>query len=41
MRMLDWSLPGGQNHDFKVIPELAAGGGFAGEKGNGKRSVEE
>jgi len=31
-RMLDWSLPGGRDHYFKAISELAAGGGFAGEK---------
>ena len=31
-RMLDWSLPGGQDHSFKAISELAAGGGFTGEK---------
>ena len=30
--MLDWSLPGGQDHYFKTISELAAGGGFTGEK---------
>ena len=30
--MLDWSLPGGQDHYFKAIAELAAGGGFTGEK---------
>jgi len=30
--MLDWSLPGGRDHYFKAISELAAGGGFAGEK---------
>jgi hypothetical protein len=30
--MLDWSLPGGQDHYFKGISELAAGGGFTGEK---------
>jgi quercetin dioxygenase-like cupin family protein len=29
--MLDWSLPGGQDHYFKTISELAAGGGFTGE----------
>ena len=28
-RMLDWSLPGGQDHYFKAISELAAGGGSA------------
>jgi mannose-6-phosphate isomerase-like protein (cupin superfamily) len=26
--MLDWTLPGGQDHYFKAISELAAGGGF-------------
>ena len=30
--MLDWSLPGGQDHYFEAVAELAAGGGFAGEK---------
>jgi len=30
--MLDWSLPGGQDHYFKAISELAAGGGFTGEE---------
>src|ERR1700757_2165549 len=30
--MLDWSLPGGQDHYFKAIADLAAGGGFTGEK---------
>ena len=30
--MLDWSLPGGQDHYFKSIAELAAGGGFTVEK---------
>jgi len=29
-RMLDWSLPGGQDHYFKAIAELAAGEGFTG-----------
>jgi quercetin dioxygenase-like cupin family protein len=29
--MLDWSLPGGQDHYFKAIADLAAGGGFTGE----------
>lgn len=29
--MLDWSLPGGQDHYFKAISELTAGGGFTGE----------
>ena len=31
-RMLDWSLPGGQDHYLKAISELGAGGGFTGEK---------
>jgi len=31
-RMLDWSLPGGQDHYFKAISALAAGDGFTGEK---------
>ena len=31
-RMLDWSLPGGQDRYFKAVSELAAGGGFTGEK---------
>lgn len=31
-RMLDWSLPGGQDQYFKAISELAAVGGFTGEK---------
>ena len=30
--MLDWSLPGGQDHYFNAIFELAAGDGFTGEK---------
>ena len=30
--MLDWSLPGGQDHYFKAVSELASGGTFAGEK---------
>jgi hypothetical protein len=30
--MLDLSLAGGQDHYFKAISELAAGGGFTGEK---------
>jgi len=30
--MLDWSLPGGQDHYFKAISDLAAGGGFTGGK---------
>jgi mannose-6-phosphate isomerase-like protein (cupin superfamily) len=31
-RMLDWSQPGGQDHYFKAISELAANDGFTGEK---------
>jgi hypothetical protein len=31
-RMLDWSLPGGQDHYFTALSALAAGGGFTGEK---------
>ena len=31
-RMLDWSLPGGQDHYFKAISELATGDGFTDEK---------
>ena len=31
-RMIDWSLPGGQDHYFKAISELTAGHGFSGEK---------
>jgi len=31
-RLLDWSLPGGQEHYFKAIADLAAGDGFIGEK---------
>jgi len=31
-QMLDWSLPGGQDRYFKAVSELAAGGGFTGEK---------
>jgi mannose-6-phosphate isomerase-like protein (cupin superfamily) len=31
--MLDWSLPGGQDHYFNTTAELANGGGFTGEKG--------
>jgi len=31
-RMLGWSLPGGQDNYLKAISELAAGGGFTGEK---------
>ena len=30
--MLDWSLPGGQDHYFKAISELVANDGFTGEK---------
>ena len=30
--MLDWSLPGGQDHYFKAISELAAADGFTDEK---------
>jgi quercetin dioxygenase-like cupin family protein len=30
--MLDWSLPGGQDHYFKAISDLAASDGFTGEK---------
>ena len=30
--MLDWSLPGGQDHYFQAIGDLAAGEGFTGEK---------
>ncbi len=30
--MLDWSLPGGQDHYFNAIADLAAGDGFTGEK---------
>jgi len=30
--MLDWTLPGGQDHYFKAISELAACDGFTGEK---------
>src|SRR5262249_15139809 len=30
--MLDWSLPGGQDHYFNAISELAAGDAFTGEK---------
>ena len=30
--MVDWSLPGGQDHYYKTISELAAGAGFTGEK---------
>ena len=31
-RVLGWSLPGGQDNYLKAISELAAGGGFTGEK---------
>jgi mannose-6-phosphate isomerase-like protein (cupin superfamily) len=30
--MLDWTLPGGQDHFFKSIAELEAGGGLTAEK---------
>ena len=30
--MLDWTLPGGQDHYFKAISDLAACDGFTGEK---------
>ena len=30
--MLDWSVPGGQDHYFKAVSELAASGGFTGDK---------
>jgi oxalate decarboxylase/phosphoglucose isomerase-like protein (cupin superfamily) len=30
--MLDWSLPGGQDHYFKAVSELGASGGFTSEK---------
>jgi len=30
--MLDWSLPGGQDHYFKAIAEIAAGGGSIDER---------
>lgn len=30
--MLDWTLPGGQDHYFKTISDLAATDGFTGEK---------
>jgi quercetin dioxygenase-like cupin family protein len=30
--MLDWTLPGGQDHYFKAISDLAASDGFTGEK---------
>jgi mannose-6-phosphate isomerase-like protein (cupin superfamily) len=29
--MLDWTLPGGQDHYFKAVSDLAAGGGFTGD----------
>jgi len=28
----DWSLPGGQDHYFEAIADLAAGGGFTDDK---------
>jgi quercetin dioxygenase-like cupin family protein len=31
-RMLDWSLPSGQDRYFKAISDLATGDGFTGEK---------
>jgi oxalate decarboxylase/phosphoglucose isomerase-like protein (cupin superfamily) len=31
-RMLDWTLPGGQDHYFKAIADLAASDGFTGER---------
>ena len=31
-RLLDWSLPGGQDHYFKAIANLAPDDGFTGEK---------
>ena len=31
-RLLDWSLPGGQDHYFKAVSQLAAGDGFTGER---------
>jgi quercetin dioxygenase-like cupin family protein len=31
-RMLEWSLPGGLDHYFKAISDLAAGDGFTPEK---------
>ena len=30
--MLDWTLPGGQDHYFKAIADLAASDSFTGEK---------
>jgi len=30
-RMLDWSLPGGQDRYFQTVSDLAAGGGFTSE----------
>jgi len=30
--MLDWTLPGGQDHYFRAISDLAIGDGFTGEK---------
>jgi len=33
--MLDWTLPGGQDHYFRAIAELAADGSFTGEKAPG------
>ncbi len=30
--MLDWTLPGGQDHYFKAVAELAAGGNFTSAK---------
>lgn len=30
--ILDWSLPGGQDHYFRAMAELAPGNDFAGEK---------
>ena len=32
VRMLDWTLPGGQDHYFKASSDLAASDGFTGEK---------
>lgn len=31
-RMLDWSVPGGQDKYFREVSDLAAQGGFTGEK---------